>query len=69
MNLVLVPILFILLSIIEVNTPQKPVKIPKNWVKITCKECVVDGLDSLDYITTVQIDLDRLRKKPRYSYK
>ena len=67
-NPILLPIIFILFSLYEINKPsQSTLKLPKNWVKKTQeKKPVSEGLKTLPYITIFSTKIDL--SKPSYTY-
>jgi hypothetical protein len=69
-NPILVPILFIIFSLLEINNrPQAAPQLPKNWVKRTkTREKTLTGLESLEYLTIQPAKLDDLKIKQKYVY-
>lgn len=69
---ILLPILFLIFSILEINTMTQPTiaKLPKNWVKRSQnrKNHQMDGLDRLEYLTAMPIEPERLKLNYTYTY-
>ena len=67
-NPILLPVIFILFSLYEINKPiQSTLKLPKNWViKTQKKKPVSEGLEVLPYIMIFSTKIDL--SKPSYTY-
>ena len=74
----MVPILFFLFSIFDVHSVfnesgnlTNSGRLPKHWVRTDSRLEKLedkDGLNSLDFLADIPLDLDRLRDRAKYEY-